>query len=420
MQVLASLNWLKRRTTGNLVDVPLLTGWATRPLQGYVGSTRETITTCPPEPFWWYTNLKDALVSLGAPRGVTHYAYNPAAREPNSTMIRVTSGFLEAAASSVGATIHPLYRMDSNTLVGCIAVHDGLVDVFLHPDVGLGDNYKLTLIAAPRCIGAALRTIREEEKHSLRTRVDLAKAAYEAAVADNESYNVASVTECNDPRAKTVNVVGTWIVVTTGPLVCRIGDSHQEKTYFLGESTILINIIEWKRVIVLPKQPRNVPHPHSGPSGVLCLGRDFSGEAVALQRKGYFGLYLTLLLEHLENGVDSDDAYGQRVFSLPRIGDDGKVIEDNKRDEEEEEEEDEDEDEEYDEEEFLESQRRTDPGAAMLDELFFSTPTQANGATPMAPPNNPAFDHWITRAPSPRAGFEFVLNGNVWEERLIT
>lgn len=418
MYVKRSLDWLWRGSTSSDVEIPPLNSRVVNELREYREGRNIVINVAPPKPFWWYTPLRDALVSLGAPGGITYWEYIPPYRADDSTVIKKTSAFLRWATEYRLAKVHLLYDRNLNKLVGCIVIDSkGLVDVLLAPDVSMQSYEQLALEPPLTDPTRTLADQRVERKQSLKARVyemeELLKSARDA-------YNLYSpeVTgDLSDPRVQSLNVTDEWIVIHTSALVCQIA---ADKKFLLGESTIFFEHHTWQNVIVLPKTRRCIPHPHALVDGNICLGAEFDQTAKSLQEKGYFGLYIKLLLDHLEKGVDPTDMVGIRVFDLPRLDAENSVTEaasDASDDDTYEYNGDgspfgdaSDDDTYYEEEEILANAQRV-----LLTPI--TSPTEgAQAPTANAVPSSLDSPNWATTVPSPRPGYHFILRGNTWFE----
>ncbi len=110
-----------------------------------------------------------------------------------------------------------------------------------------------------------------------------------------------------------------WIVVLTKPLTCRAEfDNGATRQFNLGPLTICISWSNWTHVFVTTRADRQYAHPHTNGSNI-CLGPVFATVASELQKRGDFGLYLTLLLDHLQEGIDTNDSLGGRVVTFPEV-----------------------------------------------------------------------------------------------------
>lgn len=132
--------------------------------------------------------------------------------------------------------------------------------------------------------------------------------------------------DVNDPR-----VAGAWIMsrpggglkyifILTRSLTCmaEFKDSTSPRKFLLGELVLSIPWAAWHSVTATTSEGRAISHPHAN-RPILCLGREFSAVAQALQKRADFGLYVTLLLDHLQYGIDTTDMLGARVISLQEL-----------------------------------------------------------------------------------------------------
>lgn len=153
-----------------------------------------------------------------------------------------------------------------------------------------------------------------------------------------------------------------WIYIWLSDLYC----SADEKLFFLGGTILAIYKTDWTVVTSFATAPRAIAHPHETGDG-LCLGRQFKQVATELQDRGLFGMYVNLLIEHLENGIDPQDSAGVRVLSLP------------------------------------EAKGHSEPISPQAE-----LPLNVEAPSPATP-------NWATVMPGEIPGTQYVLRGNVWE-----
>lgn len=130
--------------------------------------------------------------------------------------------------------------------------------------------------------------------------------------------------DVDDPR-----VAGAWVVpdgervgeiyVLTHPLTCTAEFKDGiRRTFLLGPLTVQIAWYSWAAVMVTTTEVRAIAHPHTNTTH-LCLGHEFGIAAGQFQKRGDLGLYLTLLLDHIQNGIDTSDWLGKQVVLLPEV-----------------------------------------------------------------------------------------------------
>ena len=358
------------------------------------------VTTKPPYPAWWYTGLRGVLDELGAPRdSITHWGWNLLDHPPESPVVAIRKAKLKYARSE-NAQIKPIYF--DGLMVGIIFVSKNLWKVHLDTNLSLELPYTLTPPATTD-FAAKIRSARIAKIKETRQELEIHETTVKRLKATLEDISRPVQTEITDPRVERIERGDDTIVVWTKPLVCRV----ETETFDLGPTMLLIGANRWNVVSAIASSPRPISHPHMCADG-LCLGSLFSTTTAELQTKGYFGLYLTLLLDHLENGVDPMDAIGRQVFALPRIKSEAPapaVVEEAPELSPELRHEDEEdyEDDEWEEEDIWE------------EDVILPTPSPTTNAT-STPIPDPAPHQW---APVMRnqAGIEFVLVGNQWVER---
>lgn len=130
-------------------------------------------------------------------------------------------------------------------------------------------------------------------------------------------------TEITDPRVTGVFTGGASggpsIHILTSPLIANVEQvSGETVQYNLGALLIRIQAKRWQNVVVTTAENRVVAHPHTN-QHEMCLGRHFEQLADALQERGDFALYVSLLLNHIQDGIDPLDSAGCRVRLFQKV-----------------------------------------------------------------------------------------------------
>lgn len=370
----------------------------------YTLAEARIVITKPPYPAWWYTGLRGVLNELGAPRdSITRWGQGMIdTPPPNSPVVAIRQLPLNYARSE-NAQINPIYF--NGLMVGIISVSKDLWKVHLDTNLSLELPYTLTHPSTTD-FAAEIRSARiakiKETTRAIETHEDTIKRLK----ATLEDISRPVQTGITDPRVERIERGDDTIIVWTKPLVCRV----EAETFDLGPTMLLIGANRWNFVITIASSPRLISHPHMCADGV-CLGFLFSNTAAELQTKGYFGLYLTLLLDHLENGVDPMDTAGRRVFTLPKIKSEvpaPAVVEEVPELSPELRHEDEYNEREY----YYDDELEED---IWEEDVTLPTPPSTTNATSIPIPA-PASHQWARIMRDP-AGTEFVLVGNQWVER---
>lgn len=434
MKVLASTRWVECYKQGEYYLPPNLPQWVWRDLSPYCSSFEE-ITKPPLHPYWYYSPLRDVLLALNAPLGTTYIGRHGPPIEHSCVAIKEYPSPFGDLMWESNSAYHLLYTAN-HKLAGIVLVRGGKengegedICVYLTSLMALAEPEQFTLTNGDTKFERALaegreRLYRDTADYVASLKHKLAKAEeqlnnYKRPLsADITDPRVVLVTKENDYR----NNGSNWIVIKTNKLICKIG----ARRFALGKCIIGIWINDWSKVYVLANSRRERPHPHMM-GDYMCLGDTFARTAREMQTRGYFSLYVTLLLDHLENGVDPQDPVGNSIFLLPEIDEEGNVVVKGDRPEVEERgrpdreadylDSEEEEDWLPEEEEWIDEEERRILASQDEEALRALSPQLESGVT--IAPSPAASPHWVTTMPSPNAGFEFVLVGSEWIEQRI-
>lgn len=295
----------------------------------------------PQNAFWEYTPLASALREFGVPSGkcLTNYGNSGSTTGRPTLYIErsiLMSGWYASYVVTTGTQflvcgnniIGQIYKQpdadvwkvsyNQNKITGPVTLANPTPD---RPD--LIELMKLTLDRRRQELQDALarhqNRVQELQDQLITQQAELEGA--KLALADLTSTT--PHTEITDPRVTGVFIGGDSgspsIHILTSPLIANIEQvSGETVQYNLGSLLIRILAKRWHNVVVTTAENRVVAHPHTN-RYELCLGRHFEQLAEALQERGDFALYVSLLINHIQDGIDPLDSVGCRVSLFQKV-----------------------------------------------------------------------------------------------------
>lgn len=216
--------------------------------------------------------------------------------------------------------------------------------VYFNPGVGLTNLTTIENLASddPNCVVQAINqkllgsrlSTREQQVSSIRYELNVLLASVERKEAElNQALLELELLRSSEtsppdasnltPQITSLRLLDDRLIITTTPLTARVELNKwnsESKEFSLGSLALVIPADQWSRVTCLPIGIGPAPHSHPHANGsCICLGNTFTRTAIALQDRGELVLYLNLLIDHLQNGVDPRDSLGCRVIMWPEV-----------------------------------------------------------------------------------------------------